>query len=389
MSASSSTVVAVLTPPGAAAIATLALVGPRAWSVARELFRPAAGASPLPDPPPPDRYWYGQIGGPPGDAVVLSVRRLAPVSWVEIHCHGGPAVVHWLTRTLCERGMTVCDWSDALARAGSPPLRTLAAAELTRAATRRAAGILLDQWHGAFDRALAELDALLTAGDRTTAAGRLAALSQLAPLGRHLTRPWRVVLAGAPNVGKSSLVNALAGYQRSVVTPIPGTTRDAVSTALAVDGWPVELIDTAGLHDSGDDLEGQGIARAQSAAGAADLVLWVVDATGPAVWPDCDHGMSLRVINKIDQPAAWDVAAVPDAVRVSAVTGAGLGTLCARISARLAPDPPAPGATVPFTPALADGVEAAARLLAEGQIDSARGTLRRLSVEPLQADPAR
>jgi tRNA modification GTPase len=71
-------------------------------------------------------------------------------------------------------------------------------------------------------------------------------------LGRHLTRPWRVVVAGAPNVGKSSLINALAGFTRTVVTAVPGTTRDVVATAAAIDGWPVELIDTAGLRLTGD-----------------------------------------------------------------------------------------------------------------------------------------
>ena len=83
-----------------------------------------------------------------------------------------------------------------------------------------------------------------------------------------------MVVAGAPNVGKSSLVNALAGFQRSVVSEIAGTTRDVVSVQLAFDGWPVELTDTAGLREA-EGLEAEGVARANRALAEADLVLWV------------------------------------------------------------------------------------------------------------------
>ena len=104
-------------------------------------------------------------------------------------------------------------------------------------------------------------------------------LARYAPLGRRLTAPWRVVVAGPPNVGKSSLVNALAGYQRSIVAPTPGTTRDVVTTRLAIDGWPVELADTAGVREATDALETQGVRLAREATAAADLCLWVLDAS--------------------------------------------------------------------------------------------------------------
>src|SRR5207302_2223379 len=114
----------------------------------------------------------------------------------------------------------------------------------------------------------------LDRGNVDEATQLLGSLVRFAALGRHLTQPWRVAVMGAPNVGKSSLVNALAGYQRSIVAPTPGTTRDVVTTLIAVDGWPIELADTAGLHTQAGDLEGQGIARARAAAGEADLCLW-------------------------------------------------------------------------------------------------------------------
>jgi tRNA modification GTPase len=381
------TSVAVLTPPGAAAIATLALVGPRAWSVARALFRPASGAGPLPESPPLDRFWHGQFGGPPGDAVVLTVRRLGPVPWVEVHCHGGPAVVRWLTQALHDHGLSSCEWPEALTRADEPRLSALAASELAHATTQRTAAILLDQWHGAFERAADDIGRLIATGELEAARERVTDLLRYVAVGRHLTRPWRVAVAGAPNVGKSSLVNALAGYRRSVVTPVPGTTRDVVATALAIDGWPVELLDTAGQHATADVLEGQGIDRARSAAARSDLCLWVVDATAPPVWADRPLPNMICVVNKIDVPPAWETSALTDAVHVSARTGSGLDALGEWISRRLVPSPPPAGAAVPFTPELADAAVALADELAAEHTDTARVHLRSLTGRPDSPPP--
>ena len=91
---------------------------------------------------------------------------------------------------------------------------------------------------------------------------------------------WRVVIAGPPNVGKSSLINAMAGYERAIVSPLPGTTRDVVTLTTAIDGWPVQLADTAGLRASDDELESAGVKLAGAALAAADLVILVCDATG-------------------------------------------------------------------------------------------------------------
>jgi tRNA modification GTPase len=338
------TTVAVLTPPGSAAVAALALTGPRALEVARAAFRPASGS--WPDPPPTDRFWYGQFGGPPGDAVVLAVRRVEPVPSVEVHCHGGPEVVRWLIATLAGHGVPVGPPPPL----GSSPLRARAADELTRAPTARTAGILLDQYHGALDRALEAI----AGGSADEAKARYQSILRFAPVGRHLTRPWRVAVAGAPNVGKSSLVNALIGYTRTVVSPVAGTTRDVVAAATALDGWPVELLDTAGLRAAGDALEGAGIDRARAAAAGADLCLWVFDVAAPPAWPDHLPTPVLYVLNKSDLPAVWDTSAIPDGVAVSAHTRAGIPALCEQIARRLVPDPPPPGAAVPFTPDLAD-----------------------------------
>jgi tRNA modification GTPase len=351
----------VLTPPGAGAVATIAITGPRAWETVREAFRPA-GSDCLPSSPDIARFWNGHLGGPPGDRTVVAARNAQSV---EIHCHGGVAAVRMLAAELIRRGASEQPLADA----------NCAWSELARAATPRTAAILLDQAHGAYREAVGAVSSAIRAGALEQARERLAELQPYSQLGRHLTRPWRVVVAGAPNVGKSSLVNALVGYQRSVVTPTAGTTRDVVSTLIAIDGWQVELIDTAGRHTAGDELEGQGIARAESATATADLCLWVVDVVSPPAWPETAPVNCLFAINKSDLAPAWDTKVLTDAVSTSARTGAGMSDLCDLISKRLVPSPPTPGMAVPFTPQLADAIAEVLTFLDAGDIDAARSAI--------------
>jgi tRNA modification GTPase len=194
------------------------------------------------------------------------------------------------------------------------------------------------------------------------AAESLGALLEFREVGQYLTTPWRVVLAGPPNVGKSSLINALAGYQRAIVSHVPGTTRDVVTIATAIDGWPVELADTAGLRAGGDELEAAGMALADEAVARADLVLVVHDARESSASLGETHlrGRHLHVRNKIDLlPHPRIVASESDAVLTSAVTGEGIAALVAAIGRALVPHAPAAGAAVPFTPEQIAALEAA------------------------------
>jgi tRNA modification GTPase len=361
----------VLTPAGAAAVATVAVTGPRSWELVRRSFRPA-GSPTLPPRPDYERVWFGRFGPPPGDEIVLAVRRREDGDCVELHCHGGPEVVRLMAEELRRLG-------DAPSRPAAHSLREAAEAELARAPTLRTAGILLDQVHGALGRALADLDAALARNDVTAAAGLTAELAGRTGLGRHLTRPWRVAVAGAPNVGKSSLVNAFAGFQRSVVTPLPGTTRDAVETPAAIDGWPIVLIDTAGRHETDDMLEGQGIARGTAAVAAADLCLWVLDGTAPPVRPAEPTANMLLVVNKTDLPPAWDYASIADAVTVSAKTGSGLAELIATMANRLVPEAPSAGVAVPFHDDLAGKVSLLQKAVASGDFPAAREVIAELA----------
>jgi tRNA modification GTPase len=306
--------VTLLTPPTTGAIAVLRLRGVGAWAKLQSLFR-RPGGTPLPVEPVLHRFWYGTLGEGDGvgDEVILAVKQLEPPEF-EVHCHGGQQVVRWLILQLDAKQV--------------PYSATNRAMELLPfAPTQRTANILLEQATGNTTRSTDE--------DRNRA---------LTKLGKHLVTPWNVALAGPPNVGKSSLMNALAGFQRSVVAPVAGTTRDVVSFTTAFDGWPVSLSDTAGLRDSTDELEEAGIARANKAMDSADLVLWLEDPTTAEVPPPASLTNVLRVSNKCDlAQASW----ITD-IAVSATTKQNLPELMAMIVDSLVPILPEPGEKVPL-----------------------------------------
>jgi tRNA modification GTPase len=335
-----------LTPPGRGAIATVRLEGPGALDAVAADFRTPNGR-PLADFAP-GRLIFGRFGTPPGEEVV--VRRYSDEA-IELHCHGGRAAAAMIEQVLIAAGARVMSWRDWAATREAEAIAVAARIALADARTERTAAILLDQYQGALRRALGEIEAKLHQGDPAGARRLTEMLLARAPLGRHLTQPWQVVIAGSPNVGKSSLINALAGYQRAIVHPAPGTTRDLVTVQTALDGWPVELCDTAGLHAGGDPVERAGIELARRRLAAADLVVLVFDRSRP--WSDTDQEMlvawpsALVVYNKSDLPAADDGR--PTGLSVSALGQQGTEGLAAAISARLVPDPPPPGAAVPFT----------------------------------------
>jgi tRNA modification GTPase len=346
---------AVLTPPGTGAIAVLALRGGEAWEVVRKLFRPVG--KPLPDAAKLHVQRLGNLGDGAGDEVVLLVREVTPEVEVEIHCHGGPQVVRMLSRLFETNGATPCEWWQLRQDDRVLPL-------LAQAMTLRNATILLDQYHGALRDMIA-----------TANLAQVERLLALAPVGLHLVTPWKVAIVGRPNAGKSSLMNALAGYSRSVVTATPGTTRDVVRVELAFDGMVIEFADTAGLRDTSDDLESEGIRRARQAMQQADLVLRLVDATDP----DASHEPGELV--------AWnkcDLAEVPaGCLGFSAVTKVGLAELIATIRLRLEPILPEPGEAVPYSAKIVDALRTARADYISGATDRAYLTLSKALAEPL------
>src|ERR1051326_3485894 len=205
------TYVACLTPSGVGAIATLAVRGPQAWTVMCDLFRPR---SPLPAQPMIGPIWLGRLGAELADEAVLSVKQIQPVPWVEVHCHGGREVIRLLLEAFSASGVRLCSWQEFETLTNPDPVDAQAAHALANAFTFRVAAVLLDQQQGAFRRAVQAIVSALEQADTTTVTRALEELQRRTNVGRRLTTPWRVVIAGAPNVGKSSLVNALAGYQR-------------------------------------------------------------------------------------------------------------------------------------------------------------------------------
>ena len=339
-----------LTPPGAAAIATVRAEGTGAVGAVAAEVRARSG-KPL-ERWPTDRPILALFGAEPGEPVIVHRRDDA----VELHCHGGPAAVARIECALADAGAARVEWQEWARRQAAGPVAAEARIALAQARTERTAAILLDQFGGSLDRAMAAVERLLAAGNRPAARERIQALLARAEVGRHLIDPWRVVLAGRPNVGKSSLMNAILGYERAIVHPTPGTTRDALAATTAVDGWPVELTDTAGLSAEApgrpaDAVLRGGTALARERLAAADLVVLVFDRAAALAgeeaqwlraWPE-----ALRVDNKCDLPPAPGPR--PATIATSALRGEGIADLLGHISACLVPEPPPPGAAVPFT----------------------------------------
>jgi tRNA modification GTPase len=338
--------VVLLTPPGRGAIATLRIEGPGAAEAVRSHFRARSGR-PL-HAYAADEIVVGRWSGETGEEVV--VRRCSDAA-VEVHCHSGRAAVARIEQSLASAGCRPVTWRQWAQTQSDDPIATAALLALAEARTERTAAILLDQYHGALRCAMDEIRQDLARGDAPSAQRRIDALLSREGLGRHLIRPWSVVLAGRINVGKSCLLNALAGYGRAIVHPSPGTTRDTVAITSAVDGWPVELCDTAGLRAADDAIERAGIERAQQRIAQADLLILVADGSQP--WSAEDQALAeqypavVLVHNKCDLPAS--PRRRPAGLSTSALCGDGIGTLLATIGRRLVPDPPPPGTPVPFS----------------------------------------
>ncbi len=353
------TIVALATPPGVGGLGVVRLSGPRALAIAERI----AGG-----PVPARRAAYRILRDPDGtvidDGIVLGFE--GPGSYtgedvVELQGHGSPLVLQHLIDTALALGARLARPGEFTERAFLNGRMDLAQAEavadLIHAQTAAAARLARNSLDGALAREIepvaaairhlrvhieADIDFGETDLESTAApavaAGALALARDIEALQARLrparvyTTGLRLALVGAPNVGKSSLMNRLAEAEVAIVTDRPGTTRDLLRATIAIAGIPVELIDTAGLHDSEDEVERIGIERARSAAAGADLILEIRDLTRPHVrapLPDLPGIPVLQVWNKQDL-CPRDTR---EGLHVSAVTGAGLDDLRAAIRA--------------------------------------------------------
>lgn len=358
----SDTIFALATPAGRSALAVIRLSG-RAAGPALDAL---AGRRPEPRRATRLRLCDPASGEALDDAVALWLP--GPGSYTgedqaELYCHGGLAVVRGVLDALgAMAGLRPAEPGEFTRRAfeagkldltESEAVLDLIEAETAaqrRQALRQAGGALhrlYQDWAARLTRALALVEAGIdfaeedlpvesTALDReglSALAAEMAAHLDDGRRGERLREGLRVVLAGAPNVGKSSLLNALARREAAIVSEWAGTTRDVIEVHRDLGGYPVVLTDTAGLRATVDPVEGEGVRRAQAALAGADIVVAVGDAAA-GVAPPAPEGLDgvavLRVWNKIDRPGA-DWRAEQGALAVSAVTGAGLAQLEARL----------------------------------------------------------
>lgn len=365
MFSTSDTIVAIATPPGRGGIGVVRLSGPDAPGIAAGLV---AHARPL----EPRRATFTRV-----ETIdhVVATYFPAPHSYtgedvVELSAHGSPVVLRAIVTAAAACGARLAEPGEFTLRAflnGRIDLpQAEAVADLIDAVTPLQARAAFDQLQGTLTEAIAGVDAALfdliarleasvdfpdegyhfiepgaLAGAIDDLRGRTARLLADGTRGRLVREGLHVAIVGKPNVGKSSVFNALAGAARAIVTDIPGTTRDLVTDSIDLDGLRATLVDTAGLHATADLVEAEGMARSKQAYAIADLTLVVLDRSR-ALDDDDRQIMSqtidnnrLIVFNKTDLTAAHGTHELAGAVPISALTGAGLEELRRRIAASL------------------------------------------------------
>lgn len=326
-----------LTPGGVGAIAVVRVEGEAAWELVRGCVCTRTGE--LPREARLDHAYYGNFRDDSEtiDDVIVAARPVAHSSSpsVEICCHGGRRVVERILLTLQSAGATIAPHAviPNLETPWTVCIQRLADTCLARTTTRRGALYLLGQRNLLPDR-LAEIVNCADAGDHDTARCTLRELVDASAAAHRFHTPADVAIVGAPNAGKSSLVNRLAGRESAIVTNVPGTTRDWVTAPAAIEGVPITLIDTAGGHDAECELERQAIDAGVRRAADADLVIAVIDGSaGTIAWPPASTSAMSRadmvVINKADLEISQAARRVIESaecpvVKASARTGAGV-----------------------------------------------------------------
>jgi tRNA modification GTPase len=328
------TIAALSTPFGEGAIAVIRVSGPGALAIADGVFQGRV----IPSAATPRTQHLGKIvdGESALDDVLLSVFR-GPASYTgedvfEINCHGGILVSRRILQLLLGKGVRLAEPGEFTQRAFLNGKMDLTQAEavmdLIRAQTDLALRAATEQLEGRIGskvqeireqllELLAHVEAYIDFPEedispdmgagllKTLDAAResIARLLRTADQGRVLRQGVRTVICGAPNVGKSSLLNLLLGCERAIVSEIAGTTRDTIEEVINLRGIPLRLVDTAGLRETHDPVERQGIERTRKHLESADLVLHVFDAStppGPEAREAARAAHTLLVLNKVD-----------------------------------------------------------------------------------------
>ncbi len=380
------------TAAGPGGIAVVEVYGEGAAAALARLFAPRGGR--MPGEGEVRRGVLRDAGGEEVDEVLLA--SLPPrASWCglgswTVSSHGGTLVERRLRRALSLAGGREAGRGEIVSRAVSRgalgPLEGEALLVLPEARTGRAARYLLGIAAGSLSRRMERVEGMARAGDLAGARAELEAMLRAAPSALHLLSPRRVLIAGRPNAGKSSLFNRLAERERAAVTPAAGTTRDLLEETVEVGGYPVVLMDSSGLRreeEAADAVEREGMRRARAAAG--DCVLYLMDHPGTPGPDEAEFLETLppeRVLLVRTKSDLWGSSTSaasrqpPAAVRelcVSARTGEGLDRLRARIREEwLGPPEEEDLPPAPFTGAV---VEAVRRAADSSSIDELRRAL--------------
>ena len=366
---SGDTIAAISTPIGEGGIGIVRVTGPEAIAIVDRVFHSGSG-QPLSESDS-HRLHLGQIrvAGRNLDEALVSVMR-APHTYtredvVEINCHGGIVAVRAILDALLSEGARLAERGEFTKRAflnGRLSLdQAKAVLDIVRAKTPLGLEAAVDRLGGRFSQAIAELRHSLAAiladlevqidfpdvdaepeavaGRVTDLGAHVAELLARAEGGRIVREGLTVAIVGRPNVGKSTLLNALLAEARAIVTPIPGTTRDTIEEETSIDGVPVRLIDTAGLRKTEDPVEAEGVLKTEAAVDRADLVLLVLDSSEPMSGEDrilLDRPWEtpyLCVHSKSDLPRQLEPLSEETAqLSVAAIDGVGIAELRTRLS---------------------------------------------------------
>jgi tRNA modification GTPase len=368
------TICALATAHGLGAISVVRISGPQAVRITRKL------AAFLPKKLKSHKIYYGIVRAPDSsrslDEVLIAYfaegRSFTGEATLEISCHGSQTVVSEILEALVSCGARPAERGEFTYRAFMSGRIDLVQAEsvlsLIESRSTRAAQLALRQLQGDLSKRLKEITDGLTwvlahleanidfasedieiVSPRRLAEHVQSHQREVARMvasyhqGRIVTNGFHVALVGAPNAGKSSLLNALAGEERAIVTPVPGTTRDFVEAVISETGFVISIIDTAGLRVTDDPVEKIGVQRTLEKLATVDLILYVIDArTGEtpdetSFWERLPWNKSAFVLNKVDLGDGVFVPAKPvlSVLRVSALTGEGIPELRAWLGERL------------------------------------------------------
>jgi tRNA modification GTPase len=337
------TIAAIATPLGEGGLAVVRISGPQTLAVADKSFLPVGKSSLKPSAAATHTIHYGKIvrQGRSVDEVLLAVMR-APHTFtcedtVEITCHGGILPAKLVLDTLLENGARLAEPGEFTRRAFLNGRIDLAQAEAVAdlihsrtelalaAANEQLAGKLsqhINELRDEMMKTLAHIEAHIDFPDEDISPDTkeqllkrvehgvafMDELLRTANEGQILRRGIRAAIVGRPNAGKSSLLNQLLGYDRAIVSPIPGTTRDTIEETANIRGLPVVFIDTAGLREARDEIEQEGVRRSHESLARAEFILHVLDASEPLTpadekyFADFVGKKRILVVNKIDLP---------------------------------------------------------------------------------------